>query len=505
MDRKKGVKNILWGVGAELLVVAVGIIVPRLVLTRLGSEANGLLNSISTVLTYLSLLEAGVGTASVQALYRPIADGDRASISRIMSATDHYYRRTGRIYFTAVVVFSLGYPFLVRSELPRLHVFLAILLSGLSGVLNYFFQGKFKILLTAEGKKYVIKNITTAISVATSICKALTLAAGGDIIAVQSVFFALNLVQMLVFVLYMRRNYSWVNYRDTPDLEAVAKRKAVLVHQISGLIFNHTDVLVLTALTSLKEVSVYTMYALIFGMVKAVVVVITGSFTYALGQSFHDRPRFDRIYNACETYSLAIAGALFCIANVLTLPFLRLYTAGVTDVNYIDGKLLWLFVAFYLLHNGRAPSNHVINIAQKFEETKRRSILESAINVTSSIVLTYYLGIYGVVLGTILALLYRTNDMIIYASGLLQRTPLITYRRWITNIVLLVAVSLLCGALPIAADTYPKLVLYGVVLCAVVIPLFLAVNSLLEPEVAKYAIGIGKQMIRAQLRGGPTA
>lgn len=503
MDKKKGVKNILWGVAAEALVVAVGVLVPRLVLTKLGSEANGLLNSITTVLTYLSLLEAGVGTASIQALYRPIADGDRDSISRILSATDRYYRRTGRVYLAAVVVFAVAYTFLLRSGIPRLQVFLVILLSGLSGVLNYFFQGKFKLLLAAEGKKYVVKNITTAISVATSIAKALVLAAGGSIVAVQAAHFALNLVQMLIFLRYMRRNYGWVNYRDTPDLAAVAQHRAVLVHQISTLIFNNTDVLVLTVLTTLKEVSVYTMYAMIFGMVKAVVTVLTDSFTYALGQSFHDRPRFLRIYDACETYSLAMAGALFCIAKVLVLPFLRLYTAGVTDANYIDAWLPWLFVCFYLLHNGRAPSSHVINIARKFEETKGRSMLESAINIVSSVVLTYYLGVYGVVLGTILALLYRTNDMILYAAGLLKRTPLITYRRWITNIALLVAVSLVCGALPVRADTYPRLIAWGAVLSAVVIPLFLAVNSLLEPKVAKYALGVGKQLLRGALRRRP--
>ena len=141
MDKKKGVKNILWGIAAELLVVAVGIIVPRLVLTKLGSEANGLLNSVTTVLAYLSVLEAGVGTASIQALYRPIAGGDRAAVSRIMSATDHYYRRTGRVYLAAVVAFALAYTFLIRTGIPRLHVFLVILLSGLSGVLNWCIEG----------------------------------------------------------------------------------------------------------------------------------------------------------------------------------------------------------------------------------------------------------------------------------------------------------------------------------------------------------------------------
>ena len=52
---------------------------------------------------------------------------------------------------------------------------------------------------------------------------------------------------------------------------------------------------------------------------------------------------------------------------------------------------------------------------------------------------------YGVLLGTIAALLYRTNDVIIYANwNILGRKPWKTYRRWIQNTIVMV---LLVGSL----------------------------------------------------------
>lgn len=77
---------------------------------------------------------------------------------------------------------------------------------------------------------------------------------------------------------------------------------------------------------------------------------------------------------------------------------------------------------------------------------------------------------------------------------------MITYKRWLVNVALLVGVSLLCGKLPIIADSYPKLILYGVVLSLTVIPLFLGVNSLLEPKVAKYAFGVGKRLLVSKFK-----
>lgn len=500
MDKSRGVKNIIFGFAAQIISIGLGVIIPRLVLVNLGSEANGLLSAIGSVLTYMSLLEAGVGTATIQALYKPIAERDRDSINAIMSATHYFYRRTGFIYLALVIFIATGFTILIDTTIPRIQVFLVVLMSGLSGVLSYFFQGKFRLLLAAEGKNYVVTNITTITSVGVSIMKAAVLIAGGNVVAVQSVYFFFNLIQLAFFAVYMHRHYGWVRYNAKPNFEAISQKNAVLVHQISGLVFGNTDVLVLTVFTTLKSVSVYSMYAMIYGMVKAIAVTVSEGFVYALGQSYHDKPRFLRMFDAYEVYNLSFTAAIFCICRILILPFLQLYTKGVNDISYIDKWLPWLFAIFYLLHNGRSSSANVISIAQRFEDTKWRSVLESAINITVSVALTYRLGIYGVVLGTIAALLYRTNDMIIYAAGILGRSPWITYRRWFTNLGLFSIVSYLTSLVSVDLNTYPHMFAASFVLCLTVIPLFLLVNSLLEKDTAEYAFNIIKNYLHNRRR-----
>ena len=499
MDGKKGFKNIIWGIFAQVVTIGLGIFIPRLVLVNLGSEANGLLNSISSILSYMSLLEAGVGTSTLQALYTPLANSDKNSVNQIMAATDKFYKRTGTVYFLIVIALSVGYTGIVKTTLPKTAVFLVVILSGLSGVLSYFFQGKYKILLSAEGKSYVNTNITTLSTVGVSIVKAVILVAGGNVVLVQSVYFAFNLLQMLLILAYIHKHYPWLNLKVTPNFEAMAQRKAVLVHQISSLIFSNTDVIILTAFTSLKTVSVYSMYAMIFGMVKSVAVTISESFVYALGQSYNNKEKFTKMFNAYEIYNIAITFSLFCITGIIILPFLKVYTSGVGDVNYVDKYVAWLFVAYYLLHNGRASSGCVISIAQHFEQTKWRSVIESVINLTASLVLTYKFGIYGVVLGTIIALVYRANDMIIYAARILERSPLITYRRWVRNLVILIAMVFIASKIQVNLKSYIEIGFYGVVLSATIIPIFILVNSIMEPQSAKYAFNIIRNMVSNKL------
>ena len=501
MSTSKGIKNITFGLLSQILTLAIGIIIPRLVLVNLGSEANGLLSSVGNILSYMSLLEAGVGTATLQALYKPCATGDHDSTNSIIAATDYFYRRTGKVYLLIVILLSIIYTLFVHSELPRIDVFIVVLLSGLSGVLSYFFQGKLKIFLSAEGKTYVNTNIVTVVHIGTSIAKAILLYVGYGVVAVQASAFCFALIQMAVYIIYIRHQYPWLNVNTKPDFDAISQRNSVLIHQISGLIFSNTDVLLLTIFTSFKEVSVYSMYAMIYGMVEGLAIILYNSYTYALGQTYNtDRTRFFRMFDAFEVMTMMVTFSLYCICRVMINPFLELYTAGVNDIRYADRYLPWLFAVFYLLHSGRTSSGTAIQIAQHFSQTKWRSILESVINVTVSLICVYKFGIYGVLMGTIAALFYRTNDMIIYAAKILGRSCWITYRRWLLNIGIFGILSLAFSKFEINANNYLELVVDAIIVSVVTVTVFTMINAVFERNTASYILNILKNTLKPVFR-----
>lgn len=497
MEDNRGSKNIIAGLLSQIFTFAIGIVIPRLVLVNLGSEANGLLNSVTSILTYMALLEAGVGTATLQVLYKPCANKDFDSINSILAATDHFYKRTAKVYFLIIVAISIIYSVFVKSSIPTIEVFAVVFLSGCAGVLSYIFQGKFRILLTAEGRTYVVTSITTIIYIATSIAKAILLYCGFSVGVVQVSYFCFSVLQVVLFLLYIKRKYPWINLKVNPDFQAIAQKNAVLVHQITYMVFNNTDVLILTVFASLKEVSVYSMYALIYGMVKSLAISLYEGYTYAIGQAYYtDKERFSRMINAYEVFSILITFSFYCICRALILPFIALYTAGVNDINYIDPYLPWLFSAFYLLHNARTASGTVINISQHFEDTKWRSVIEAVINLIVSILCVIRFGIYGVLFGTIAALLYRTNDMIIYASKILKRSCIITYKRWAVNVITFLAISYFLSQFSWNADNYFTLIGNAIIVGTICLTGFLIVNTIFDFSSVRYVFSAIIRRIR---------
>ena len=500
MHSKNTKYNLLFGILSQVVSIILGVILPRLFLTSYGSETNGLLSSITQIYAYIALVEAGIGTASLQALYRTVGKKDQHGTNSILAAVNHYYKRTGVVYLFCILVFSVIYPLLVPTTIPKTTVILVIVFNGLGNVVNFFFQGKYKLLLQAEGKNYVITNLNTVIHIATNFAKIYFVAAGFDVVVVQIAAFAVNLLQMIYISWYIKKWYAWIDLSVTPDYTSIAQSKNVLIHQLSGLVFNNTDTIILTFICGLKTVSVYSMYVLLFGMVSTFLNTVTDSVSFVFGQTYHtDRKQYVQILELYELYYMALVFALYAVASCFILPFLFVYTRGVTDIDYVNAYLPYLFVSTYLLSCGRKSSNLTINFAEHFRLTQWRSILESVINIVVSLACVFQFGIYGVLLGTIAALLYRTNDMIIYANKkILHRSPWKTYRRWLVNLALFIAVTALSklAFAHVALDTYPRIILWAAITCIVVIPLFFTVASIFDRDTYRYA----KELITPHLK-----
>lgn len=482
MQLKKTVYNLLSGLIGQIITIVLGIVIPRLFIVSLGSEVNGLVSSISQIFVYFGLLEAGVGLATTQALYKPIAQGNKNDINSILVATDKYYKKTGTVYLIGVIVLSVIYPVVINSQINKFTIFIVIIFQGLGGVLSYFFQGKYRLLLQAEGKGYILTNLSTVIQIFISVTKIILLLNGFNVIAIQAMYFFFNIVQMLYITIYISKRYKWIDLQVNPNKEAISQKNFVLIHQISGMIFSNTDVLILTFFCDLKIVSIYTMYNLLFNMVNTFMSTISGSIAFQLGQSYSvNKKKFVKLYDIYETYYTALNFTVCATTYLFILPFMKLYTRGITDANYIDSILPILFVSINLLSNGKLPSNQVINVAGHFEETKWRGICEAVLNIVVSIFGVLKFGLYGVLIGTIVALLYRANDMIIYANiKIIERSPIKTYFRWGINIVIFLIVTNIGQRIVWNNTTYIHIIFHAGLFCFSVGVVYFIVDSLME-------------------------
>ena len=187
---------------------------------------------------------------------------------------------------------------------------------------------------------------------------------------------------------------------------------------------------------------------------------------------------------------------MFTVIGILTLPFMKLYTSGMTDYNYINVWLPPLFVSVQFLSIARFAANNLVNIAGHFKKTQNRAILETAINVVLSVAFAFKFGIYGILFGTIAALFYRTNDFLIYSNRvILNESSWPSYRVWITN----TAVAAACFAYFYnhidLCRSYYQLVVTGIIYSLIILLIFIAGNLILNFNMMKANLSLIKNRV----------
>ena len=303
---------------------------------------------------------------------------------------------------------------------------------------------------------------------------------------------------MLIYSFFIKKHYSWLDFNTAPNLEAISQKGATLIHQISGIIFYNTDTIFLTLiLQNLKVVSVYTMYNNIIQMVNTMLVQLVNGFNFRLGQIFNtDKKEYNRLHHIMEVISLGSMFSVMTVVYICILPFMRLYTSGVEDVNYIDKLYPVFFVLVPIMSYGRNIGNNVVNFAGHFRQTQWRAVTETVLNIVISVVLIWKVGIIGALLGSIIASAYRTVDIIFYAyKHLLEGKPWLTLKRWLVCFIIFAVIVCTVNQNMLFADSYLKVVLLGGVSLIICICIYFAGLFITNKEEAKAIINMAKNYI----------
>lgn len=484
MDRKDSrIKyNLLSGVIYQVVLIVLSFILPRLYLENFGSEVNGVLSTIKQIFTYMSLIELGVGLATTQALYKPVAEKNYIATSSVLSATNRYYFKTGVVYSVIVVFIAVIYAYVIPTSINSHVLFTIIILNAIPSLFSYFVQAKYRILMEVDGRKYIITNSETVLQLLCNIGKILVLVLTDSLVLIQLVYCILALVQLIYLYVYAKRKYTWLDLKTEPNYKAISQKNSVLVHQLSAMVFNNTDIILLSVLCNFKVVSVYTIYNIFFSQMQSFITSIVSGFSFALGQLFQvDKDKFNKVYNVYETFYIMATFIIYTLMAVFLLPLVQIYTGGINDANYTNVYLVFLFVLMNLLSNGKLPSNHVLEYSGKFEQTRSHAIIEMVINIVVSVFAIIKFGICGAIFGTIIALIYRGTMMIYYANKkVLERSIFNTYKLWIINGLVFTFVMMIFFVDSFSGMSFGRLVLNGIIHSVWIVILYVFVNFVFQ-------------------------
>lgn len=426
MRTKKAFYIMISNLSYQVVYALIGLILPRLFITVYGSAINGLMLSIRQFLNFLNIVESGVGLTSITALLRPMASNDKAAANGILSAAKLLYMRAGYILAGFIGLLAIIYPFLIADQVSFKISFFMVLILGSSSFVDFFIIGKYKVLLTADQRVYVLTNIQIIGLILNLVSYVILIKSGWNVLLVNSIATLLLISKSILVFIYVRKNYSYVNFKEKPDTKALSQRWDVFIHQITGVVVFNTPVIIITIFLGLKEVSVYTTYNMVFSAIT----LLVSSFSSALFAGIGDllvRGEKDKVidvYNIFESVYYAIITWAFTTTFLLIIPFIKIYTHGVSDANYIRPELAILFIIVGVISNIRVPAYTLINSAGHFKETRNHALAEALINLAASLIFVQLFGTEGVLFGAICSYAYRTIDVLFYASRKILNTTL---------------------------------------------------------------------------------
>lgn len=443
---KKLKKNTISSFIFQITTIICGMILPRLLIQQYGSEVNGLTNSISQFLGIISFLDLGVSRTVQSALYKPLVERNKQKINEIITSAASFFRRLAQILLFYVFILLFVYPLLVDGSFGILYTVMLLIAMSISSFAQYYFGVVDQILLIADQRGYIQYTVQTVSLVLNTVFCIILISCGASIQMVKLTTSLIYLIRPLILRIYVNRHYN-IDRRTHYDVEPIDQKWDGLAQHIAMVVYESTDTIILTVGSTLENTSIYSVYNLVIHGLKLLVVSMTNGIQSFMGELWarQDREKVTEYFGWMEWSVHTGTVFVFGCAGSLILPFVKVYTNGITDVNYIQPLFALLVVLAGAGYCIRLPYNIMILAAGYYRQTRRCYTMTAMINIVVSLLTVYFLGLVGVAIGTLAAIIYQVIWMVIYNSKSMMCMPVNHFVRHVFVDIVSAVLGALCA------------------------------------------------------------
>ena len=462
-------KSILNAISAVLLTVCndlIGIISVKFILIFFGSDFNGLNSTASQLVNVLMIFEGGFTIATNVALFKPYIQKDYNKINSIITATRNTFKKIGILSFVAGVILSFGYSLIINTDLNRVLVFAIFLMTILPVCFNFYYTTKYRILLQAEQKEYVISLITLVTTSCGWIINIIAMSLGCSMWFIRFCLMIFSIINSIAIGAYVKRHFLFLDLKATPNYKAIQGTRDVFAQKITGVFYSTAPIICITITAGgTLLASVYAVYNSVFVLLKGILHAATDAPRLGIGELAAQEDR-NRVWDVFQQYELAIVVLLFVFlvtASALIMPFIKVYTAGVTDINYEQPLIAVYLVSICFFELIHIPSGHLLNMTGHFKISKYFQIIACGIICIGFVItILLKLSIYGILSSMLITAISLSFMEIGYIHGKYFEKKIVSFLRlsipyFVIAILVIVAEI---KVLPIM-DGYIKLCIWG--------------------------------------------
>ena len=286
---------------------------------------------------------------------------------------------------------------------------------------------------------------------------------------------------------YVRKHYS-IAKTITDKSRKLPRKSDGIAHHISFFIHSNTDMVIINIFKGVKEVSVYAIYTMVTVAIGSFLKAIANGIAAKLGNIIakDDSENLNSTFEIYCTVNMTLSTYACIMLALFIVPFVAIYTDGITDVNYIRPAFAYFLVAAEWIAFIRIPYATSITSAGHYKQTKFGAIAEAAINIGVSIALVYKIGIAGVVLGTLISVSVRTIYFIWYLShSILKRSAFLFIKSALVNLVLAILIIMFINSRMFVLPESILGLLFEAIKTTVIVFPVVAVVNILENKVLR--------------------
>lgn len=416
---KNAGRNIFFGIILKVYQIIVPFVMRTAMIYLMGVQYLGLNSLFTSVLQVLNLAELGVGSAMVYSMYKPIATDDKKSICALMRLYRTYYRVIGLAIAIIGTCLLPLIPKLIKSDVPAdVNIYILYLLNLSVTVLSYWLFAYKNCLLDAHQRTDVTSKVTIITNTVQYVLQIAVLILFKNYywyVVVALATQAMTNIVTAVVVTKMFPDFKPIGKLDKKEVQNINGRiKDLFTAKFGTVVVSSADTIVISAFLGLSTLAIYQNYYYLLNAVYGVVGIILTSVTAGIGNSLITE-KLDKNYNDFKKLTFIICWIICiccsCFAG-LYQPFMKIWVKK--SELMLQDNYVFLFCLYYFLLEINMVWATVKDAAGLWHSDRFRPLIGAICNLVLNVILVQFIGLYGILLSTILSYVFISMPWLIH-------------------------------------------------------------------------------------------
>lgn len=406
---KNSSRNLVFGVLLKIYQLFIPFIIRTVIIRVLGMEYAGLNSLFASVLQVLNIAELGVGSVLVYSMYKPIEEHDTEKICAFMRLYKIYYRVIGLVILGIGLILTPFIPNLIKGAVPPdIDIYVLYFMNLGATVLSYWLFAYKNSLFMAHQRNDVVSKVTIITN---------------TIMYVMQISLLITLknyyVYIIVILIIQVLNNLLVAARAAkyfPDYKAEGKLPSEEVKKINGsikdifysqlglIVTTSVDSIVISAFLGLLPLAIYQNYYYLLNAIMGFFLIFFQSCRASVGTNLIAKTEEENFKDYKYITFIVIGALSFCISCLLCMyqPFIEMW---VGRENMLDYFCVVLFGMYLLVYEIGMVIGVYKESSGKWHADRFRPLITALVNLITNIILVNIIGIYGILLSTIISFL----------------------------------------------------------------------------------------------------